>query len=172
MYDPERFREDADRYGIGTVILFHRWENRRQLAGRLAVDPAWVLVYADEVAVIFVRREGNDEAVARAEQAQGPWNDTTRAWLARPVPKGRWPAGRVEGTRAFAALLAVLGDDEGSAEQYKQLIALGISPAEEADLRLRMAKLYKITGRPDESRRELERVLQIDPDNTEAKALR
>lgn len=152
MYDPARFRDDTARYGVQTVVLFHRWENRRLLAGRLAADPDWALVYADEVAVIFVRRTGNDDAIARAESAQDPWNAKTRAWLERPAPRWVYPAGRVEGTRSFAGLLAVLGDDEGSAEAFKRLIRLGIPRAEEADLRLRLAKFYRSAGREAEAR--------------------
>ena len=171
MYDQTRWNADADRFGIQTVILFHRWENRRLLVQRLAADPAWSLVYADEVAVVFVRSRGNEAAIARADAIQERFNRETRAWLDRPIPRWRFLPGRVEGTRAFARLLATLGDDEGSAEQFLRLIALGIRREEEADIRLRLAKLYRNTGRAEQSRKELDRVLELAPDNAEAREL-
>jgi hypothetical protein len=171
MYDQGRWDAQAEQYGIQTVILFHHWENRRRLVERLVADPAWSLVYADEVAVVFVRVRGNEAAIARADGLQERWNRETGAWLSRPIPRGRFLAGRVEGTRAWARRRATIGDAEGSAEQYARLIQLGIPAAEEADIRLRLAKLYRSTGRAEQSRRELDRVLEISPDNREAQEM-
>ncbi len=171
MYDHTRWESDADRFGIQTVILFHRWENRRLLAERLFRGGVWSLVYADEVAAVFVRARGNEEALERAAAMTERWNRTTREWLSRPIPKWRYPAGRAAGTRSFARFLATVGDEEGAAETYAKLFELGIPADEEIDLRFRIAKHFSETGRIERARQELRRILEIDPGNAEAQNL-
>lgn len=172
MYDPAVFEAGADRFGINTVILFHHWENRRLLVERLLGTPAWLLVYADESAAIFVRAKGNDEAIARAMALQETWNGKTHDWLERPIDTWRFHPGRVDGTRAFARLLATMREDEASAEQYERLLGMGIPTAEEAEVRVLLARHYKAAGQADRARGEIDRVLQISPDNAEARAMR
>jgi hypothetical protein len=171
MYDPARFEAAADRYGIQTVVLFHRWENRRLLVERLAGGGVWALVYADEVAAVFVRAKGNEAALARASALTPRWNEATRAWLARPVGGWPYPAGRVEGTRAFARLLATLGDADGATEAYQFLLTLGIRSDDEVDVRLILARRFAGTGRMEQARDQARRVLAIAPANVEAQNL-
>jgi hypothetical protein len=171
MYDPARFEADADRFGIQTVILFHRWENRRRLVERLAGSGVWSLVYADEVAAVFVKARGNEQVLERAAAMNDRWNQATRAWLDRPVPEWRYPAGRVEGTRSFARLLATVGDAEGAVDAYTKLLALGIRTDEEIDVRLLLARRYSTTGRSELAREQARRVLAIAPTNLEAQEL-
>jgi hypothetical protein len=171
MYDPERFEATADRYGIQTVILFHRWENRRLLIERLVQGGLWSLVYADEVAAVFVRAQGNDEALARAASMNDRWNRQTRAWLARPIPKWRYPAGRVEGTRSFARLLATIGDPESAADVYSNLLQLHVATDEEIDVRLLLARRFAATGRSELAREQAKSILAIAPSNLEAQRL-
>jgi hypothetical protein len=171
MYDPARFEAEADRYGIQTVILFHRWENRRRLVERLVQGGVWSLVYADEVAAVFVRERGNEQALARAASINDRWNEATHAWLTRPIPKWRYPAGRVEGTRSFARLLATVGDAEGAVDAYTNLLELGILADEEIDIRLLLARRFSGTGRNEQAREQARRILAIAPQNLEAQRL-
>jgi hypothetical protein len=168
MYDPVLWEAEARRYGIATAIVFHRWESRRLLVERLVRSGEWSLVYADEVAAVFVKTRGNEEAIARAGAAQEGWNRVTREELDRPVPRWGYPAGRIEGTRAFARLLATLGDDDAAAEAYERLVALGVPKAEEIEVRLLLAKHDAGAGRRDKAGVELRRVLDLDPYNAEA----
>jgi hypothetical protein len=171
MYDPARFEADARRYGIQTIILFHRWENRRLLIEQLLKSGAWSLVYADEVSVIFVRADGNEDALARTASMNDRWNQATRAWLSRPVPRWRYPAGRVEGTRSFARLLATLGDPEAAVDAYSTLLTLHLATDEEVDVRLLLARRFAATGRAELAREQARAILAIAPTNSEAQRL-
>ncbi len=171
MYDPARFEADADRFGIQTVILFHRWENRRLLLERLFNGGIWSLVYADEVAAVFVKARGNEQALERAAAMNDTSNQATRAWLDRPVPAWRYPAGRIEGTRSFARLLATVGDAEGAVDAYTKLLALPIPTDEEIDVRLLLARRFSTTGRDELAREQARRVLAIAPSNLEAQRM-
>ena len=171
MYDPARFEAAAARYGVQTVILFHRWENRRRLVDRLFHGGSWALVYADEVAAVFVRAAGNEAVFQRTASMTARWNDGTRAWLARPAPRWPYPAGRVEGTRAFARFLATIDDPEGAVSAYENLLTLGVAPEEEVDVRLLLARRFAATGRLERARVEARRILTIAPQNGEAQKL-
>lgn len=171
MYDPVRFEAEADRFGIQTIILFHRWENRRLLLERLVHGGVWSLVYADEVAAVFVKARGNEQALQRAAAMNDTSNQATREWLDRPVPEWGYPAGRVEGTRSFARLLATVGDPEGALEAYTKLLALRIRTDEELDVRLLLARRYSATGRAELARVQAKRILAIAPGNVEALSL-
>jgi hypothetical protein len=135
---------------------------------RLFHGGKWSLVYADEVAAVFVRAQGNEQAIARAVSLSDRYNRATRAWLERPIPKIHFPGGRIEGTRSFARLLATIGDGDGAAEQYSRLFELGIPEPEEIEIRLLMAKYFSESGRADRAKKELERILTIDPGNRDA----
>ena len=167
MYDQDRWERDADRFGIQTAIIFHRWENRRLLVERLVHGGIWSLVYADEVAAVFVRARGNDAALARAGAINERFNQATRVWLSQPVAKWPYPAGRVEGTRAFARLLATADDAEGAVEIYTRLLELGIPARDELEVRLLLARRFASTGRLDQAREQSRRILAIDPENAE-----
>jgi hypothetical protein len=171
MYDPAQFEAEALRYGIQTVILFHRWENRRLLIEALARGGVWSLVYADEVAAIFVRARGNEEALARAAAMNDRWNQATQAWLTRPIPEGRYPAGRVEGTRAFARFLVTIGDPQAAVDVYNELLKLHIPTDEEVDVRLLLARRFAATGQAELAREQAKRILAIAPSNLEAQRL-
>ena len=62
---PNQWQVEADRAGIQTVVLFHRWGNHRPLIGWLLKNPQWALVYYDEVALVFVRRTNHEELIDR-----------------------------------------------------------------------------------------------------------
>jgi hypothetical protein len=167
----DRWKASADRAGIQTAIVFHRFEKERQLVGWLAADPAWSLVYGDEVAAVFLRAGGNDDAAQRAAAQRDAWNARTAAWLARPAVARPYPAGRIEGTRAYARFLATVGFAEPAIEAYKVLVQLGITKAEEVDVRLRLARYFVNRERLAEAREQTQRILALDPANRDVAGL-
>jgi hypothetical protein len=169
--DDARWQADADRYGIQTAIIFHRFEPDRMLAGRLASADAWSLVYVDEVAAVFVRTKGNDAALARAASIRPEWNAKTDAWLSRPAQKWPYPAGRIEGTRAYARFLATVGLAEPAVAAYLRLVELNISDSEEVERRLLIAHYFASTGHQPQAQEQAHRILAIDPSNAEAQKL-
>ena len=99
------------------------------------------------------------------------WNEATRAWLFRPVPGWGYPAGRVEGTRSFARLLATIGDPEGAVEVYTKLLELPIASEDEIEVRLLLARRFAATGRSAMAREQAQRILTLAPSNLEAQGL-
>ena len=166
-----RWQADADRYGIQTAIIFHRFEPDRMLAGRLANGDAWSLVYVDEVAAVFVRTKGNDAALARAAAIRAEWNAKTDAWLSRPPQKWPYPAGRIEGTRAYARFLATVGLAEPAVAAYLKLVELNISDKEEVERRLLIGRYFASTGHVPQAQEQAHKILAIDPSNAEAQKL-
>lgn len=165
---PTRWQADADRYGIQTVILFHRFENERALAGRLFTSGAWTFVYADEVAVIFVRTAGNVEALARASALRATWDARTEQWLQQPPARWPYQAGRVEALRAYARLQATIGAAQPAIDAYQRLLELGVPTSQEVDTRLLLARFFAGRGRHAEAQEQARRILALDPDNAEA----
>lgn len=166
---PARWQANADRFGVQTAIIFHRFEPDRMLVGRLSQDKAWTLVYVDEVAAVFVRTEGNAAAIARAAAIRPEWDARTDAWINRPVnTSGRYASGRVEGTRAYARVLATVGRAEPAISAYLKLVELGIPPAEEIDRRLMLAGYFAGRNRTIEAQEQARKILVIDPENAEA----
>jgi tetratricopeptide (TPR) repeat protein len=170
LTDPPRWQADADRYQVQTAIVFHRFETERTLAGRLSKDKLWTLVYVDEVAAVFVRTQGNDAAIARAASVRAAWSERTEAWLSRPAPKF-YSAGRVEGTRAYARVLATIGLAEPAITAYSKLFELGIPAREEVERRLLVMRYLAAHGRSAEAQEQARRILALAPDNAEARAL-
>ena len=168
---PSRWQVDADRRGIQTAIIFHRFEPSLQQIGRISRDPAWTLVYADEVAVIFVRTQGTEAALTRAATMRAEWDARTEAWLTRPIGSWQYPAGRIEGTRAYARMLATIGRAEPAVAAYLRLFELGISKAEEVERRLLVARYFASRGRAQDAREQAQKILAIDPGNADATAL-
>ncbi len=171
MSDPVRWQADADRYGIQTAIIFHHFEYDRLLVGRLFHGTVWSLVYGDEVAAIFVRRQGNAAALARAATLGPQWNAQTAAWLSRPVERWPYPAGRVQGTRALARFLATVGSYEPAVAAYLKLLELGVAVDEEVDVRLLLARHFASTGRLVQAQEQARRILELNPENAEAQQL-
>lgn len=165
---PTRWQAEADRRGIQTVLLFHRFENERALAGQLFTSGAWTLIYVDEVAVIFVRTAGNVDALARASTLRPDWDAKTEAWLQQPARRWPYQAGRAEALRAYARLQATVGAAQPAIEAYERLLALGLPRAQEIDTRLLLARFFVTRGRQDDAREQARRILSLDPGNVEA----
>jgi hypothetical protein len=169
--DDARWQADADRYGIQTAIVFHRFEPDRMLAGRLAANEAWSLVYVDEVAAVFVRTQGNDAAIARAASLRAEWNARTDAWLSRPAEKWPYPAGRIEGTRAYARFMATIGLTEPAVAAYLRLVDLNIPEKEEIERRLLIARYFAGSGHIPQAQEQARRILEIDSSNADAQRI-
>jgi hypothetical protein len=169
--DPGRWQAAADTYGIQTAIIFHRFEGGRQVVGALATNPAWTLVYGDEVAAIFVRTAGHGDVIQRALSLRPEWDALTVAWQSKPAARWPYPAGRAEALRAYARYQATVGKADESIAAYQQFLALGVPASDEVAVRLQLARFYTNRGRLPEAREQLSRVLAIDPSNTDALAL-
>ena len=142
LTDPTVWQREADRAAIGTVLLFHSWPNRHRLIRWLLKSPEWALVYFDEVAIVFVRRAGNDGRITAAQQAFAPVQQATERRLLGPVSSWQWPAARVEELSNYGQLLNLMGKPTESIKFYERLLALGPPPATEAAFRAWLGKYY------------------------------
>jgi tetratricopeptide (TPR) repeat protein len=57
VYGPDRFRALHERYRFGTVLVHHSLVPSEPLLWWLDLNPAWRLVFVDDVAALFVRAE-------------------------------------------------------------------------------------------------------------------
>jgi hypothetical protein len=158
--DPTYWYESARKYGIRSVIVFHRWANRHGLIRRLSQDPRWRLVHKDEVAVVF--------APADVAANLGPLTaryaaETAARLRERRAASWQYPGERATALRSYADLNLVLGDVEAALVSYDDLLALGIPPAEEADVRYRYAVFLARRGDANRARVMLERARSLLP---------
>ncbi len=121
LTSPGAWQQAADRHGINTVIVFHRWRNRHGLIGWLATNVDWALVYFDEVAVVFVRRQGNEAAIERARAIFPEWGQRVLERLSGPVSRWQRPVGRSEALDGYANLMDTLGRPEAAGEARRLL---------------------------------------------------
>jgi len=124
LRDPRAWARQATEFGFNSVLLFHGWANRHQLIGWIDRNPAWALVYFDEVAVVFVRAAGNDAVV---DSARAAFQESYQANLDRldepPSTRG-YPLGRVVSWENLGRLFGTLGDPSRAAECYEKARAL------------------------------------------------
>jgi hypothetical protein len=106
---PPLWQAEMDRRGIQTVVFFHWWPNHRALVRHLLTDQRWTVVYYDETSIVAVRREGNDEAIARAQAAFPAARAETERILLDPTRTWQYPVGRARGLLVYASLLDVMG---------------------------------------------------------------
>jgi len=158
--DPGYWYQAARKYGVRSVIVFHRWGNRHNLIQRLAQDTRWRLVHKDEVAVVF--------APAGLATGLGPLTaryaeETTRRLRERRAASWQYPGERAIALRSYADLNLVLGDLDTALAAYDDLLALGIPPAEEAEVRYRYAVFLARRGDAHQARLMLERARSLLP---------
>lgn len=158
--DPTFWYETARKHDIRSVIVFHRWANRHGLIRRLAQDGRWRLVHKDEVAVVF--------APAEAAADLGPlttrYAEETAARLReRLAASWQYPGERATALRSYADLNLVLGDLDAALTAYDDLLAIGIPPAEEAEVRYRYAVFLARRGDANRARVMLERARSLLP---------
>ena len=158
--DPGYWYETARKYDIRSVIIFHRWVNRHGLIRRLAQDPRWRLVYKDEVAVVFAPTElAGDLGPLTARYAEA----TVARLRERHAASWQYPLERAVALRSYADLNVALGDLDTAMAAYDDLLAIGIRPAEEAEVRYRYAMFLARRGDANRARLMLERARSLLP---------
>ena len=95
----------------------------------------------------------------------------TEAWLSRPVHKWPYPAGRIEGTRAYARFMATIGLSEPAVAAYLRLVDLNISEKEEIERRMLIARYFASAGHIPQAQEQAHKILAIDPSNAEAQRI-
>lgn len=172
LSDPGLWQAEADRWKISTVMLFHRWVNRRKLVSALAASPDWALVYLDEAVVVFVRRAGNEELIRRVSERFDPVRRQFEAELLAPSPRWPWPLGQAASVSGYGLLLALLGDTERAVTFYARFVEMGPLPAVEFSFRLDLANYYSVRGDRETARKHLRRAAEIDPSSRHVRDLR
>jgi hypothetical protein len=165
LSNPAAWQAQVDRYGVGTVILFHRWGNRHYLIRNLMRDRRWAVVYHDEVAIVFVRTAGNEQVVAKARAAFPAWFEKTKARLEAPVPRWQAPVERATALESYGALLFTIGDPETGTRMYERLLALDIPDDTRANADFRIGYYLASKGKLDEARLHLERAQALKPND-------
>jgi hypothetical protein len=162
LEDATIWNELARRFDVRTVILFHRWGNRHALIRRLASDPRWRLVHRDEVAVVFVRTGSAPDLRALTERYR---QETEERLAARRAWAWQYPVERTVALRAQAELALVLGDTDAALALYDDLLNLGVSRAEEVELRYRYAVFLARRGDLHRARVMIDRAASLSPED-------
>ncbi|TMQ70399.1 MAG: hypothetical protein E6K81_12695, partial [Candidatus Eisenbacteria bacterium] len=145
--DPARWPDLDGRYPFDYALLDRRQYGSDRLYDHLDADTTWALVFADDAALLYVRRDG---ALA-----------ATAGRLAyRVVPGGR---------QGLAALRAAWASDTALATRARAELERQVteSPACSGSLSL-LADLAIAGGRPADARPLLERALSIEPATPQA----
>jgi hypothetical protein len=116
--DPPQWQQEMDRRNVQTVIFFHWWPNHRNLKNYLLRDPRWAVVYYDETSIVAVRKEGNEEAIARAQAAFPAARAETERILMDPSKPWQYPVGRARGLLMYGAVLQSMGKN-AEAQKYQ-----------------------------------------------------
>ncbi len=165
LRNPAVWGLQAEEYDINSVILFHRWGNRHVLIAALARSPAWSLVYYDEVAVVFVRTDGGEDAIAAARELYPRHAEEIEKRLSRAAGSWQEPRGASVAAVSFATLLDTLGRAHDAAEYRLLALDLGLSARSELATLLRLSNYYLQTRQNAQAAIYLRRVLERDPDN-------
>ncbi len=171
LSDARTFEAEVDRLGIETVLLFHRWGNRHPLIRWLARNPAWDLVFHDPVGVVFLKGEGNQEALARARQAFPAFRERTEARLVAAPSSWRAPVSLHTEILAYAGLMETLGDEAEAFRLYGLGLTQGVSGADEARARLKLAVFLARRGELGQSRLQVLRALEVEPQSPDARRM-
>lgn len=163
--DPALWQRDADQRGIATVVLDHRWDQRFVLLKYLLGDPRWALVYYDDVAVVFVRRAGNEAHIDRAQAAFSTRNDAFTRQVLTPVPSWQWPAGRVLSLWNYSNVTMLVGQSDTAAACLNAILSLQLQPPWELQMRLRLADYYLWQGNRELARTHALRAAELSPHN-------
>lgn len=165
------FEEQIAKYGIQSAVLFHRWGNRTALVRLMMADPQWSLVYFDYVAIIFVRRPGNEDVIARALAEFPRRRQKIDDALAAPVDSwvpGQVPMSRLVALETYARLLANLGRGDETIKLYELLIGFSPAPPQEARARVSLGYQLARRGSTEQALMHLRKALQLEPDNVGA----
>jgi tetratricopeptide (TPR) repeat protein len=171
LSNPVAWKQQAERYGINTVFLFHRWSNRHHLIRFLVRDPAWKLVYHDEVAILFVRAHGKEGILAKAREIYPRWRERTSVALQEPTPGWQRPLGRVAALDSYAPLLIMIGQRDSAIEIYEQLLEFRLPPHTERPARIQIGLYLAERGVWGAALEHLERAVLLDPSDPRVKQL-
>jgi tetratricopeptide (TPR) repeat protein len=154
--------EAAQRYGVNTAIIFHRWQNRYPLIRKLQFDRAWDLLHVDEVAVVFARRGSVGDVSALTTS----YAETTAARLAdRGAAFWQYPIERAVALRSYADVQILLGNVDAGLNAYDDLLDLRIPAREEAEVRYRYGFYLARRGELNRAREMMERAHELVPDD-------
>ena len=163
--NPRLWRQQLDKYGINTVLLFHRWRNRHPMIRALLLDPAWTLVYHDEVAVIFVRNRGNEASIDRARALYPAWREKISEALDSPTSPWQRPVGRVKALSSYASLLFLIGETGSAIELEQRLLDFPLPAAQEVRARIIIGSYLAGRGELRQALAHLEQAARLDPSN-------
>ena len=163
---PPLWQAEADRVGINTVLLSYRWDNRHVLIRWLLSDSRWALVYFDDVAVMFVRRAGNDDVIQAANDLFETYNQQLLTRLVAPATTTwQWPIGRAQELWNYGTVLDLMGLRDVAAGIYARLLTLRLPADEEAEIELRLAVYHVERGDRTAAHTHWARAAQVDPHN-------
>lgn len=166
LNNPRVWAEQAEKYDINTVVLFHRWGNRHRLIHVLRSDPRWTLVYFDEVAIVFVRTAGNQAVIDHAAKSFPRWRERTDKRLSSPVNFWQEPIERTLALESYAALLQVIGLSDDAIATYEQMLGYGLVASRESRMRFRTGVLLARRGARNQALMHLRRAAELDPENS------
>jgi tetratricopeptide (TPR) repeat protein len=131
----------------------------------LILDPAWTLVYHDEVAVIFVRGRGNEAVIEKARKLYPAWRSRISAALNAPPPRWQRPVGRVKALSSYASLLFLIGETEKAIELEQRLLAFPLPATQESRAHIIIGSYLANRGELKRALGHLERAARLDPSN-------
>ncbi len=166
LSNPRVWAEQAEKYDINTVVLFHRWGNRHRLIQVLRSDPRWTLVYFDEVAIVFVRTAGNEAVIDRAAKSFPQWRELTEQRLTSPVNFWQEPIERTLALESYAALLQVVGMTDDAIATYERMLTYDLVASRESRTRFRTGILLARRGARNQALMHLRRAAELDPKNS------
>jgi hypothetical protein len=172
LREPGRWQEEVDRRGIQSVLFFYRWPNHRPLLRWLLTDARWAVLYYDEVAVVAVRKAGNEALAASARASADAQRAALEDELLAPSRSWQWPVARYQGLVAYGGLLDAMGRPSDAVRFYERLVDLRPGPALELSMRLQLARYHANQRNLNTARLHLARVVALDPGNPAVAELR
>ncbi len=169
MHNPMYWDDLAVRYRIGYVVLQHTMEDTQLLISRLRREKDWVLVYVDDVSVVFAR---NAPEYRAAIDRYGPLAEAALARRLEEETDG--PAAARSGSAIFrrveipfhalhrATVLAELGLYDDAAAVYRE--ALAVRP-DLATIHYDLGLVFMHRARYGDAIAELQAALKRDPRN-------
>jgi tetratricopeptide (TPR) repeat protein len=173
LRDPEAWQADADRQNFQTVILFHRWPNRFALIQALANDDRWEAIYYDDVAVVFVRRTGNEELIEKAASLFEVERQITRErLLGAPAREWQHPIDQATAATTYGQVLRLLGEYEEAFVFLVRATELGLPPSIDLGVRMALTAYYANKGDMATAYRQLQHAEADAPGSPEVARLR
>ncbi len=172
LREPNRWQAEVDQRGIQSALFFHRWPNHRPLLRWLLTDPRWALLYYDEVALVAVRKAGNEALAASARASFDATRPALEDELLAPSRSWQWPVARYQGLLAYGSLLDVMGKPDEAVRFYERLVDLRPAAALELPMRLQLARYHANKRNLNTVRVHLARVVALDPGNPALAELR